>query len=109
MFVFPDEIWRKYRKELGIQKTVDYLTAKGLPARWPEEIPNPEEWGTLFIPGGKPYNKSDCKNYAGYYLRGGISGVKCDGVDELLPGIVWYHVCRNDFKKCPFYKEEKNE
>lgn len=106
VFFFGEEpAWQKYRQELGIQRAVDYLTGKGLPARWPEQVPDPKEYGCLYIPGGKPYNRSRCPEYEGYYLHGGCGGVKCRAAAEILPGIAWDTVCRNDFTKCPFYKE----
>ena len=106
MFFFGKEpAWQKYKQELGVQRAVDYLKGKGLPARWPEQVPDPKEHGCLYVPGGKPYNRSNCPEYEGYYLYGGCGGVKCRAAAEILPGIAWDTVCRNDFTKCPFYKE----
>lgn len=110
MFLFLEQpAWQKYRQELGIQRTVGYLQEKGLPYWWPEQVPDPNESGTIFVPGGKPYNRSNCPHYEGYYLHGGCGGVSCRAAGEILPGIAWDAVCRNDFTKCPFYKEETCE
>lgn len=106
MFLFIKEPeWQKYRQELGIQRAVDYLAGRGLSARWPEQTPDPMEFGCVYVPKGKPYNPSRCPEYEGYYLHGGCGGVKCRAAGEILPGIAWDTVCRNDFTKCPFYKE----
>ena len=107
VFFFDKEpVWKKYRQELGIDRAVNYLKGKGLPATWPEEVPDPKAWGTLFLPKGKPHNRSDGPNYQGYYLCGGCGGVSCKAAGEILPGITWDTVCRDNYQKCPFYKEE---
>lgn len=94
MFFFvKEESWRRYMEELGIRKAVDYLTEKGLPAKWPTMVPDPQEFGCIYVPGGKPYNRSNCPEYEGYYLHGGCGGVKCRAAGEVLPGIAWDTVC----------------
>lgn len=104
MFFFQDEVWRQYMDELGIRETIDYLIAKGLPANWPTGIVDPAGNGVCYLPGGKPWYKSDCPHYEGYYLCGCIGSVRCATAGELLPGIVQYKVCSKEFEKCPFYK-----
>lgn len=105
-FFMKEEVWRKYMDELGIQGAIDHLTAKGLPAYWPEKVVDPTEAGVCYLPGGKPWYKSDCPCYEGYYLCGGIGSVRCRTAGELLPGIVQYKVCSKEYPKCPFFKEE---
>lgn len=105
-FFMKEEVWRQYMEELGIRKTIDYLTAKGLPANWPTGVVDPSGECVCYLPGGKPWYKSQCPHYEGYYLCGCIGSVRCSTAGELLPGIVQYNVCSKDFKKCPFYKEE---
>lgn len=107
MFLFvKQEVWRKYMKELGIQEAIDYLAAKGLPTEWPTRVIDPSEKYAVYLPEGKPWNKSTCPCYAGYYLLGGTGTVQCRTAGELLPGIVWLKVCSKEYCKCPFYKEE---
>ena len=89
-------------KELGIQQAVEYLQAKGLPGTWPTQVADPDDGGTFFLPKGKPYNKSDCHCYEGYYLDGISGAVQCSGAGELLPGIVWDNVCSKDYNLCPY-------
>lgn len=93
---------------LGIQKTIDYLRAKGLPAEWPTRVVDPEDKYTSYLPGGKPWYKSDCPCYEGYYLLGGTGAVNCATSGELLPGVVWYEVCRKEYGKCPYYGKGGN-
>lgn len=109
MFFFTEEIWREYMQEMGIQETVDYLREKGLPANWPTGVVNPKGAGVCYMLEGKPWYKSECPQYEGYYLCGGTGSVQCKTAGELLPGVVQYKVCSKDYKKCPFFKEETNE
>lgn len=90
---------------LGIQEAIDYLTAKGLPANWPMETVDPSKPGSCYLPAGKPWYKSACPHYEGYYLGGCIGSVRCAAAGELLPGIVQHKVCSKEYDKCPFYKE----
>lgn len=102
-----DEIWREHMDELGIQETIDYLRGKNLPANWPTMVLDPSGEYVQYLPEGKPWYKSDCPYYEGYYLCGGCGSVACKTAGELLPGIVHYKVCGKDYKICPFYKEAK--
>lgn len=108
MFFLEMEEWRHYMKELGIQDAVDHLRAMGLPATWPTRVADPNDTSTFYLPGGKPYCKSECPCYEGYYLDGLYGAVKCNGTGELLPGVVWDKTCSKGYEKCPFYKEVTN-
>lgn len=106
MFLFmEDEVWRRYMDELGIRRTIEHLIAKGLRAEWPTQVVDPCGEFVSYLPQGKPWYKSDCPCYEGYYLAGGAGTVRCRTAGELLPGVVWYEVCSKDYCKCPFYKE----
>jgi hypothetical protein len=106
MFFFGMEAWSKYMKKLGIQRAVDSLKAKGLPHVWPTKVADPNDPSTFFMPGGKPFNKSECPCYQGYYLDGLYGAVKCSGTGELLPGIVWDQTCSKGYEKCPYFRRE---
>ena len=103
MFLFmKDEIWRQYMDELGIQKTIDYLKAKGLPAEWPTMIVDRNKFGSVFEEKGKPHYQSQCPKYEGYWLHGGTGSIQCSACEELLPSPVWYEVCTKEYGQCPF-------
>ena len=113
MFVFMDETrqpcWWVYLEELGIQQVIDNLKAKGLPARWPAQVADPNASYTFFHPFGKGFScyKSDCPHYEGYYLDGIRGAVRCQKCPELLPGIVVDTMCRKNFEACPYYRKEE--
>lgn len=89
-------------EELGIQRAIDYLKSKGLPAGWPTEIVDRENPYATFQEKGKPNYRCQCPRFEGYWLLGGAGSVQCNASEELLPGIVWDNVCSKAFKKCPF-------
>lgn len=93
-------------EEQGIQRTIDYLRSKGLPAGWPTEIVDREEFGAVFEEKGNPHYRSHCPKFEGYWLLGGIGSVQCSALKELLPGVVWYEVCSKGYEQCPFFRKE---
>ena len=111
MFLFMEEnrpCWWQHLETLGIQAVIDNLTGKGLPARWPTQVPDPNAFGVVFLPFGKGFScyKANCPSYEGYYLHGGISAVRCKTCPELLPGIVVDTKCRKNFTSCPYYRDK---
>ena len=109
-FFFTEEaepVWRKYMEELGIQRCVDDLRAKGLPHTWPMQVVDKEDPCTLKATVTASCYKSRCPHYDGYWLHGGTGSVECRAAGELVPGVVWYCVCSKDHEKCPFYREKE--
>ena len=94
--------------ELGISETIRLLEEMGRPAAWPLFVVDPSGEFVSFLAGGKPWYRSQCPCYEGYYLRGGTGSVKCRTAGELLPGVVWHNVCSKGFSSCPYYKEKEN-
>ena len=98
-------VWSgRYVVELGIQKVVDHLQAKGLPSQWPLEVPDPDDRATLKATVTAGNYKSQCLHYRGYWLCGGGGGVECAAAGEIIPGCVWYNLCSKEYTGCPFYK-----
>ncbi|MBQ2785939.1 MAG: hypothetical protein IJF02_05500 [Oscillospiraceae bacterium] len=111
-FFYEEEsklVWRQYMEELGIQKAIDSLKAKGLPCEWPEKVVDLNDPATLKATVTASLYKSQCPHYGGYWLCGGTGSVECAAAGELLPGIVWYEVCSKEHCKCPFYKTHIKE
>ena len=100
-------MWRKYIEELGIQRCVDNLKAKGLPHEWPMKVGDKSCPYTLKAAETASCDKSQCPHYDGYWLHGGTGSVECRAAGELIPGVVWHCVCSKDFTKCPFYREKE--
>ena len=105
MFFFMPE-WYQHLEQLGISEVIRSLQARGRPAEWPLHVPDPDERGTSYLPEGKPWYKSQCPCYEGFYLCGGTGAVRCRTSEELLPGVVWYTRCSKDYAGCPYYKED---
>lgn len=101
------KVWHKYINELGIQRVIDHLIEGGHPHGWVLDVADPEDKLTFFLPLGKGFNcyRSKCPHYAGYYLAGSSSAVKCKACLDLLPGIVVDTMCHNNHINCPFTKE----
>lgn len=108
MFFFTEEVWRPYMEELGIQNAIDYLEGIGKPSDWVTRIPDIYLSHVFFLADGKPWYRSQCPCYEGYYLSGIDAAAKCSVAGELLPGIVWDNVCSKGYEKCPFYKRSEN-
>ena len=91
--------------ELGITATIRHLEEMGRPAEWPQFVVDPTGEFVSFLPQGKPWYRSRCPCYEGYYLHGGVGSVKCTSSEEVLPGVVWDNLCSGKFAECPYYKE----
>ena len=110
VFFFEKEpLWRQFIVELGIQRNVEYLKAKGLPHEWPMKVVDPTNPATVKATVTASLYKSGCPHYAGYWLCGGTGSVECNAAGELLPGNVWYNVCERKHCECPFFKKKEIE
>ena len=76
---------------------------------WSKETVDPADPFARFLPKGKPWYKSECPYYQGYWVHGGIGSVQCAMVDHLIPGLRWYLICGKRHEKCPFNPETKYE
>lgn len=89
----------------GFTETREYLESKGLPSGWIFKNADPTEPATFFLVKGKPWYKSPCPEYEGYWLGSG-SSVQCAAHDGLIPGLMWDHICREKYSECPFYQQK---
>jgi len=68
------------------------------------------KWATSVVymkNGSRPYYKSDCPFYSGYWLLGGCGNVACKSSVSPVPGRVNSLYCTKDYTACPLYKIEK--
>lgn len=80
------------------------LILRGHPAGWVKEVVDPTYPCATFIKDGKPWYKSPCRHYVGYWLCGGTGSVQCKAVTGLLPGIHHQLFCKSEegCTKCPY-------
>lgn len=111
MFFFDEGgAWsHRYIVELGLQRAIDHLKAKGLPAQWPLRVPDIQNPYTLKATVTASNYKSQCPHYRGYWLHGGCGGVECAAAGEIIPGCVWYEICSKEHTGCPFYKDAEDK
>ena len=85
---------------------IDFLALPG----FAEAKRHLEDVGATFLKDGRPWYKSRCPNYEGYWLEGGTGSVQCGSYGGLLPGLMWDTTCKGGFEKCPFCtKGEQHE
>ena len=87
----------------GFLEVRNRLESKGHPSGWITQVVDPGNPHAVYLQEGKPWYKSECPLYDGYWLHGGIGSVQCRGVDELLPGLILDTVCTKQYKQCQFY------
>lgn len=93
----------------GFAEAKAHLQSKGLPWEWITEVVNTTSKHAIHLKNGRPFYKSDCPRYKGYWLYGGIGAVDCSACDRPLPGLMWDTTCKGEFTSCPFFgKEETN-
>lgn len=81
-----------------------YLLSQNLPVGWITEVVDKNAFGAVYVKDGKPWYKSKCPFYRGFWLHGSIGSVECEKCEKLLPGLQWDKVCSKEFSKCQFYE-----
>lgn len=81
------------------------LEAGGHPSEWITETVNPADECAHFLKAGKPWYRSSCPMYEGFWLCGYIGSVQCQGCEKLIPGLQYNLACKDDFERCRFYKK----
>lgn len=90
----------------GFQKAEADLEAKGKPSCWIFETVDTNDPNAFFLKSGKPWYRSECPCYKGYWLHGGIGSVQCSKCNTPLPGLLWDCVCSKDHTACPVYLDK---
>lgn len=90
----------------GFIKAKRHLEDSGHPSEWLTEVVDTTQKGACFLKSGRPWYRSLCPYYEGYWLHGGVGSVQCAACRNILPGLVWDTTCKEGFEKCPFYMEK---
>ena len=86
----------------GFVEAKAYLEDSGRPSGWITATVDTSDPAAQYLKAGKPWYKSACPFYQGFWLSGCIGSVACERTG-LLPGLMWQHTCRNQHEQCPFF------
>ncbi len=87
-----------------LEQEITRLKEKKKPVDWLLKVVDPKEPTAIFLKDGKAHYRSQCPQYEGFWLDGGIGSVQCKAANQLLPGIFWYRLCQSECSKCPYTK-----
>lgn len=90
----------------GFMDARNYLRSKGLPDTWIDDVVDPSSKLACFIKDGKPWYRSECPEYEGFWLEGSTGSVQCRMVPFLMPGLQWDNTCSKNPGLCPFRSKE---
>lgn len=93
----------------GFAKVKAYLEGKGLPWEWIIKIPDTSDRYTIYLKHGRPFYKSNCPHYKGYWADGVHDAVDCAACDRPLPSLMRDTTCKGEFTSCPFYGKEETD
>lgn len=88
----------------GFRKVEAGLEARGKPSSWIFETVDPENKHAFFLKSGKPWYRSACPFYTGYWLHGGCGSVQCEMSESLVPGLQWDLTCSKNHMSCPLFE-----
>ena len=86
----------------GFAAAKRHLEETGHPSTWITELVDTSDKHATFLKDGRPWYKSRCPNYEGYWLEGCTGSVQCGSYGGLLPGLMWDTTCKGGFEQCPF-------
>ena len=93
----------------GFSEAKAHLESEGRPSAWITETVDTGDKHAAFLKDGRPWYKSQCEHYEGYWLLGGIGSAQCDACDGLLPGLMWDSTCKGaPCAACPRYRKEES-
>lgn len=93
----------------GFAEAKARLEKKGLPWGWIIKTADPTDKYTIYLKRGRPFNKSDCPHYKGYWADGVHGAVDCAACARPLPSLMWDTTCKGEFTRCPFYGKEETD
>lgn len=92
----------------GFQQVREHLKSEDRSSYWIDEVVDTKKPLSCFLKEGKPWYRSDCPYYEGFWLQGGIGSVQCAKVPYLLPGLMHHTTCRKYPAECPFREGEED-
>lgn len=93
----------------GFAESKAYLESKGLPWGWIIKTADTSDKYTIYLKHGRPFYKSDCPNYKGYWADGVHGAVDCAACTSPLPSLMWDKTCKGEFTRCPFFGKEETD
>lgn len=90
----------------GFRESEAGLEERGRPSHWIFDTVDTGDPHAIFVKNGKPWYRSECPFFEGYWLLGGCGSVQCGKCQTLLPGLHWDHTCSKDHAACPIYRDE---
>ena len=90
----------------GFQEVEAGLDARGKPSYWIFDVVNTEDKHAFFAKHGRPWYRSECPFYEGYWLLGGCGSVQCSKCKTILPGLQWDITCSKDYTNCLILNDE---
>ncbi len=99
---------RKYEGALPaeFQEVITGLKERGCSTEWVTMVVDPDNRFATFVKDGKPWYRSDCQSYEGYWLHGGLGSVQCKAVGQLIPGLFWDLFCKENCEQCFYHQKE---
>lgn len=88
----------------GFEEARQRLKSKGKPYAWIDNVVDSTDPYGYFLKNGKPGYLSQCPDYQGYWLLGGMGSVQCAASAQLIPGLHWYITCSQNYENCPLRK-----
>ena len=86
----------------GFAAAKRHLEETGHPSTWITELVDTSDKHATFLKDGRPWYRSQCPNYEGYWLEGCTGSVQCGSRGGLLPGLMWDTTCKGGYEQCPF-------
>lgn len=102
-FVFDDTPSVDFLTLPGFAEAKRHLKETGHPSTWITKLVDTSDKYAKFLKDGRPWYRSQCPHYQGYWLEGCRGSVQCGSYGGLLPDLMWDTTCKGKFEQCPFY------
>ena len=89
----------------GFAEAKRHLEETGHPSTWITKLVDTSDKYAKFLKDGRPWYRSQCPHYQGYWLEGCTGSVQCSSYGGLLPDLMWDTTCKGRYEQCPFFKK----